>query len=440
MGGTSAATPIITAVYALAGKPASGTYPASYLYRHATAFNDVTAGANGSCERNRQYLCSARRGYDGPTGLGTPKGTAGFSSRGVAPVTVLDPGTQDAGVTATFRLTVRAVDRARTARSLSFRATGLPAGLKITSAAHALAGTISGTLPATAGGYHITVTGTDRRTGRSGSTRFSLYVVPSMAASAPSAGHVFQNDVAGSCLSSQGESAAAGTPVQIGPCDTSAASNWAYVASARPGQAGKMTIGSGICLGLSGPDAQLQTCSGAAGQVWDYQLTYNPNGVPTGYLVNPGSGRCLNGRSYLQGTRVVAAGCSAAGFENWVLADQSVRSGVPGQCASYSGTSGQKARAAACSGAADQALGLAGDTIVGLGSSCFDVHSLLDNAAVIPGGCSGSAQAYSQQWLTGPRGELINGSSGKCLDDPGAGQPLVQLDCYGLPGEIWAVN
>jgi subtilase family serine protease len=75
-GGTSASAPIIAAVYALAGTPTAGTYPASYPYAHTAALNDVTSGSNGSCSGT--YLCTAKAGYDGPTGLGTPNGTGGF--------------------------------------------------------------------------------------------------------------------------------------------------------------------------------------------------------------------------------------------------------------------------------------------------------------------------------------------------------------------------
>ncbi len=75
-GGTSASAPIIASVYALAGTPTGGTYPASYPYAHTAALNDVTSGSNGSCSGT--YLCTAKVGYDGPTGLGTPNGTGGF--------------------------------------------------------------------------------------------------------------------------------------------------------------------------------------------------------------------------------------------------------------------------------------------------------------------------------------------------------------------------
>jgi hypothetical protein len=77
-GGTSASSPIIAGVYAVAGTPTAGTYPSSYLYDQPGALNDVTTGANGTC--TPAYLCTAGAGYDGPTGLGTPKGAGAFTT------------------------------------------------------------------------------------------------------------------------------------------------------------------------------------------------------------------------------------------------------------------------------------------------------------------------------------------------------------------------
>lgn len=75
VGGTSAATPIIAAVFALAGN--AGTNPADDIYTHTGNLFDVTSGADGSC--SPAYLCTAEVGYDGPTGNGTPNGIAAFS-------------------------------------------------------------------------------------------------------------------------------------------------------------------------------------------------------------------------------------------------------------------------------------------------------------------------------------------------------------------------
>lgn len=75
VGGTSLSSPIIASVYALAGNGAN-TVDGSYPYAHKTSLFDVTSGNNGSCSPS--YLCTARTGYDGPTGNGTPKGTGAF--------------------------------------------------------------------------------------------------------------------------------------------------------------------------------------------------------------------------------------------------------------------------------------------------------------------------------------------------------------------------
>jgi subtilase family serine protease len=74
-GGTSVSSPIVASVYALAGNSNLVSY-GSYPYSHTTSLFDVTSGSNGSC--GGTYLCTAVKGYDGPTGLGTPNGIAGF--------------------------------------------------------------------------------------------------------------------------------------------------------------------------------------------------------------------------------------------------------------------------------------------------------------------------------------------------------------------------
>lgn len=78
VGGTSASSPFIAGVIALAGNP--GAFPdASYLYSHAGKLNDVVGGSNHEFETcGTDYMCNALKGYDGPTGLGTPNGTAAF--------------------------------------------------------------------------------------------------------------------------------------------------------------------------------------------------------------------------------------------------------------------------------------------------------------------------------------------------------------------------
>ena len=74
-GGTSVGAPIIAAAYAINGGPVNN---AANVYSQATALNDITTGSNGRCQPKTTYLCTAGAGFDGPTGLGTPKGTTAF--------------------------------------------------------------------------------------------------------------------------------------------------------------------------------------------------------------------------------------------------------------------------------------------------------------------------------------------------------------------------
>jgi hypothetical protein len=90
-GGTSAASPIIAAEFALAGGAHGANYPAQTLYSNAgnaSALYDVTSGSNGSC--TGATSCQAASGYDGPTGVGSPVGLNAFSPEG-SPASVSAP-------------------------------------------------------------------------------------------------------------------------------------------------------------------------------------------------------------------------------------------------------------------------------------------------------------------------------------------------------------
>jgi len=73
VGGTSLSSPIVAGVYALSGNFSLGTMYNAVL---SSNLRDITVGSNGSCSGS--YLCTAVTGYDGPTGMGTPKGTNAF--------------------------------------------------------------------------------------------------------------------------------------------------------------------------------------------------------------------------------------------------------------------------------------------------------------------------------------------------------------------------
>ncbi|HEY3505324.1 MAG TPA: putative Ig domain-containing protein [Actinocatenispora sp.] len=159
-GGTSVSAPIIASVYALAGKPAAADYPASYPYAHASKLFDVTSGSNGSCGTS---MCTARTGWDGPTGLGTPNGTAAFAPSTVA---VTNPGARSNDVADTVGVQLSASGGAG---PYTWSASGLPAGLSISSA-----GKITGA-PTAVGTSTVTVTARDAG-GRTGTASFTWTV------------------------------------------------------------------------------------------------------------------------------------------------------------------------------------------------------------------------------------------------------------------------
>ncbi len=179
LGGTSAAAPIITGVFALAGTPAPRTYPASYLYQHPAHFHDVTAGVDGTCPAGSAYLCQAEVGYDGPTGLGTPAGAYGFSRAGTKPVTLVDPGTKTVPAGAAYSLAIIGLDSRAKVRSLAYSAAGLPPGLSIaavTGSTHAaITGTVTASIPPGTV-YSVVITARDRVTKAAGVTRFTITV------------------------------------------------------------------------------------------------------------------------------------------------------------------------------------------------------------------------------------------------------------------------
>ena len=71
VGGTSAASPLVAGI--VARYSGVVTWSPGYAYAHTTQFFDITSGSNGTCT---SALCRAGKGWDGPTGIGTPNGAA----------------------------------------------------------------------------------------------------------------------------------------------------------------------------------------------------------------------------------------------------------------------------------------------------------------------------------------------------------------------------
>src|SRR5471032_2688624 len=183
-GGTSLSTPqwaglvaIANATRSLAGKAALGA-PHAVLYgqiatapdSYASAFSDIVSGSDGLCA-----ACSAKVGYDQPSGLGTPNAANLLGAlSGVAPVSapVVTPATisGQVGTALSFNVSVSSVN------PVSFALSDAPAGMNISGA-----GAVSWPVPV-AGSYAINVIATDSKNGLSGQ---GVYTVVIAAPTAP---------------------------------------------------------------------------------------------------------------------------------------------------------------------------------------------------------------------------------------------------------------
>jgi subtilase family serine protease len=181
VGGTSGAAPTWAGITALAdasstcaGKSVGFANPVLYdaaAANYSGDFSDITSGNN---DYDGTKLYPAGTGFDMASGLGTPKAAplvaamCGGSTTGNT-VTVTNPGSQTSTVGTAASLQIKASDSA-SGQTLTYSATGLPAGLSI----NASSGLISGT-PTTAGSNSVTVTAKDT-TGASGSASFTWTV------------------------------------------------------------------------------------------------------------------------------------------------------------------------------------------------------------------------------------------------------------------------
>ncbi|HEX3488686.1 MAG TPA: ricin-type beta-trefoil lectin domain protein [Streptosporangiaceae bacterium] len=436
-GGTALAAAIVASAYALAGTPAPRSYPASYPYQHPGRLNDVVFGSNGPCRLSPSYLCNAQTGFDGPTGLGTPEGTTAFSAPGTDPVTVMDPGTQDAEHGAEVSFTITGLD-SRAGATLNWSASGLPAGLSISPVAHSTSARVGGVLPAAIHSYAVAVTATDPSTKKAATTHFSIVAAGSLIPAAPVTTNIVTDfsppDGAGTeCLDGGAETA--GTAVTIQLCEESAQENWAYLPSGPPGGPAEITIG-GLCLGLTAGAPTLATCDqSVATQGWRL--------LGGGGLQDAGSGTCLDAGAKQTGPLTLSACRTALPQQQWQLTAGTLQSAVPGICVAGDFYAPQPPQPP--SPIQVEPCGQAGQD--------YD-FTLSPNGQIVSGlTCAAPSYGYlvaqtcggtDQDWQVLPGGQVLNQGTGLCLSDPAAaryaGTQLELQPCYGTLGEIWSLG
>jgi subtilase family serine protease len=73
-GGTSASAPLIAGILAARHNYGQSVSAGKWIWDHRNSLHDIANGANGACRK----FCKSVKGWDGPTGLGSPRGTIGF--------------------------------------------------------------------------------------------------------------------------------------------------------------------------------------------------------------------------------------------------------------------------------------------------------------------------------------------------------------------------
>jgi Ricin-type beta-trefoil lectin domain/IPT/TIG domain len=295
VGGTSASSPLIASVYALAGPPSSGSYPAEYVYEQHTSSNihDVTSGANGTC--TPAYLCTAEVGYDGPTGWGTPNGVSAFKAPSSTPrpvVTGVSPssGPADGGTPVTVTGTNL------TGGTVAFgtnAATGVTCG----------ATSCTATSPAGTGTVDVEVTTTGGTSAATSADHFT-YTTP------PPSG-VIRSGIHGKCVDDLLGRAANWNAIDLYSCNSTGAEKWIV------GTGGTLTNAvNGKCITaanggrFNGSPIVLYACNGSRAQVWE---AVGP------HLVNAAFGKCMTAPISWNRTPLVVWTCGRGIGQDWTL-------------------------------------------------------------------------------------------------------------------------
>ncbi|MCU1680307.1 MAG: glycoside hydrolase family 3 domain protein [Amycolatopsis sp.] len=220
-------------------------------------------------------------------------------------VTVTNPQGMSSPVGTAASLPIQATDSA-SGQTLTYSATGLPAGLAVNSGT----GAISGTATA-AGTSTVTVTATDG-TGATGTTTFVWTATSGGGGTGGAAGPIVAGVSASLCVDVRGASSANNTAVQLYQCNGTGAQVWTVAAQGALQSLGKcMDVTSAGTA--NGTKVQLYDCNGSGAQVWQAQSN--------GSLLNSVSGRCLDdpSASTANSTQLQIWDCNAAVQQRWTL-------------------------------------------------------------------------------------------------------------------------
>lgn len=245
--------------------------------------------------------------------------------------------------------------------------------------------------------------------------------------------------IGGNCADITNGSTADGTPLQLYPCNGTAAQTWSLVADGTIHADGKCVD---VRAGGTTPGTvvQLYTCAPTTAQQWTHQGNT---------LVNPRSGLCLDtqGGVSAMGTALVLGACTGSPSQQWLTATLPTGpiTGIAGKCADI--TNGNTAdetplQLYTCHGTAAQTWTVEDDGTLHADGKCMDVH----NGSTTPGTavqlyhCNGTP---AQGWLVRADGTLMNTKSGLCLDASGGSSadntPLIIWTCTAKQNQLWTL-
>jgi beta-glucosidase len=327
-GGTATVTATVTNTGSRAGADVAQLYvndPAASgqppLQLESFGRVNLAAGASTTVtfnltQQNLQYWNSSSNGWATSTGsygieVGDSSanlpltGTLPVSSSQLGqPVTLANPGPQASLAShAAASVTLSGHDTT-SGQTLTYSATGLPAGLSVSPA-----GVISGT-PTSNGTSTVTVTAKDGN-GASATQTFLWAVSPGTASATGGGAAGPVTGYQGLCLDDRSASTALFNPIQVYTCNGTNAQQW----TVEPSNTLEVL---GMCLDVdaagtaNGTLVDLYTCNGTGAQVWQPQAN--------GELVNPSSGKCLDDTGFGgSGTQVQIWSCTDGTNQQWKL-------------------------------------------------------------------------------------------------------------------------
>ena len=345
------------------------------------------------------------------------------------PVTITTPAPAEGLAGTAVSVPVSASD-STSGQTLSYSATGLPAGTSIS----ATSGTITGT-PTTAGTSTVTVKAQDA-TGAFAAASFTWTVEPAAdgIATTPLVGYQ------GLCLDLAGDANTNGTKVEVYTCNGTDGQEWTI-------EPNNTVQADGKCLDVTGGGTANGTlvvlfdCNGTGAQSWIPQ--------PDGALLNPQSNACLDdtGFSTTPGTQVQIWSCSGNANQSWVspAAITGTVTGLGGLCLDVRGANsadGTPVQVYTCNGTAAQNWTTEPNGTLRALGKCLDVTGggTTNGTLIDLSTCSG---AGAQVWQPQQNGSLVNPQSGKCLDDTGfsttPGTQVQIWSCTGGTNQAWTL-